>query len=104
MAFYHVVLFCTIMFLWYMFANAQGIIDKKNSYLVPEKTRQLFLPSVRSRKISQRAFQDLDVLAARSFGKRGSDCFGGLCGKRLGKYAGARMYGKRNIDMNQLKW
>uniref|UniRef100_A0A6P7GC39 Uncharacterized protein LOC114340405 n=2 Tax=Diabrotica virgifera virgifera TaxID=50390 RepID=A0A6P7GC39_DIAVI len=100
MAFHHVVSFCTIMVIWHiLLTNAQESLEKKDSYMLPDRTRDL----LRSRKISQRAFQNMDLLVARSFGKRASDCSGGMCGKRIPEFSGARLYGKRNTDMDQLK-
>nr|QNT17938.1 allatotropin [Colaphellus bowringi] len=104
MAFHHVALFFTLIFLWHILASAS--LETSGSYMSPEKSRHLFLyrPLRSTRKISQRAFQDMDLFTARGYGKRGSDCFGGrLCGKRMPEFSGARLYGKRNIDGNQLK-
>ncbi|XP_074038211.1 uncharacterized protein [Leptinotarsa decemlineata] len=106
MAFHHVALFFTLIFLWHILASAQSSVENRRSYMSPEKSRRLFLhqPLRSTRKISQRAFQDMDLFTARGYGKRSSDCFGGrLCGKRIPEFSGARLYGKRNIDRNQLK-
>ncbi|XP_018565102.1 uncharacterized protein LOC108906353 [Anoplophora glabripennis] len=104
MAFYHVVLFFTIIFLWHILANAQISSENQKQYVSPEKSRNLFLhqPIRSTRKISQRAFQDLDLFTARGYGKR-ANCPGGFCGKRMPAFSGARLYGKRNSDINQLK-
>ncbi|KAJ8937423.1 hypothetical protein NQ318_007882 [Aromia moschata] len=105
MAFHHVALFFTIIFLWHLLASAQLSLASQRSYLSPEKSRNLLLrqPLRSTRKISQRAFQDMDLFTARGYGKR-SDCAGRLCGKRMPEFSGARLYGKRNIDITQLKW
>lgn len=105
MAFHHVVLFFTIIFLWHILANAQISSENQKQYMSPEKSRNLFLhqPIRSTRKISQRAFQDLDLFTARGYGKR-AYCPGGFCGKRMPALSVARLYGKRNGDFNQIKW
>ncbi|CAH1179226.1 unnamed protein product [Phaedon cochleariae] len=105
MAFHQIILLFTIIFLWHILANAQDSMENREGYFSPGKPRHLFLhqPQRSTRKISQRAFQDMDLFTARGYGKRGSECFGNTCGKRIPAFSGARLYGKRNIDMNQLK-
>lgn len=108
MAFHHVALFFTIFFLWYILVSAQSSLEARDLYLSPHKSRQLYLhqPSRGMKKISQRAFKDMELYTARGYGKRSSNCDGDrFCGKRMPKFSGARLYGKRNIDVNeQLKW
>ncbi|KAJ8922168.1 hypothetical protein NQ315_004103 [Exocentrus adspersus] len=103
MAFHHVALFFTIIFLWHILANAQFSLESQKQYMSPGKSRNLFLlqPMRSTRKISQRAFQNLDLSTARGYGKRG-DCPRGFCGKRMPEFSGARLYGKRDIDVDHI--
>ncbi|KAG5880160.1 hypothetical protein JTB14_036918 [Gonioctena quinquepunctata] len=106
MAFHHVAIFFTLIFLWHILASTHADLENSGNYISPEKSRELFVHRpLRTRKISQRAFQDMDLFTARGYGKRGSDCMGGrFCGKRIPEFSGARLYGKRHIDGNQLNW
>ncbi|XP_057672096.1 uncharacterized protein LOC130903785 [Diorhabda carinulata] len=101
MACHHVIIFCALMIIWHiLLASTQDPLPLKDRYLVPQRTRDL----LRTRKMSQRAFKNMDLLVARSFGKRaGSECYGGMCLRGFPEFAGARGYGKRSIDVNQLK-
>lgn len=104
MAVHHLVLFCTLIFLWHILVKAN---PADGDYVSPEKSRPLFLhqPLRSARKVNQRAFQDLDLFTARGYGKRSLGCVDGkFCGKRMPEFSGARLYGKRNIEMTQFKW
>ncbi|CAG9864432.1 unnamed protein product [Phyllotreta striolata] len=105
MALRHVVIFNTIVVLWCLQGDARATadaVDKKDAYLVQDKVRRLFFPAIDARKISQRAaFQNIDLLTARSFGKR-AECYGGSCEKRVPQF-GARLYGKRDFDFGRLR-
>ncbi|VEN57981.1 unnamed protein product, partial [Callosobruchus maculatus] len=86
MACHNAILFFTVVLLWLIYASAQrsaGLFDSRSSEFYPGSAGSVaFLhhPLRVERKIAQRAFQNMDLSVARSFGKR--DCYGKECVKR----------------------
>ncbi|CAH1986389.1 unnamed protein product [Acanthoscelides obtectus] len=107
MACHNVIVFFTVLFLWLIYASAQRsveLFDSRGGEFYPgNKGSVAFLhqPLRVQRKIAQRAFQNMDLSVARSFGKR--DCYGKDCVKREPQFSGARLYGKRNTNNRQFK-
>nr|CAH7752101.1 unnamed protein product [Callosobruchus chinensis] len=107
MACHNTILFFTVVLLWLIYASAQrsaGLFDSRSSEFYPGNAGSVAFvnhPLRVERKIAQRAFQNMDLSVARSFGKR--DCYGKECVKREPQFSGARLYGKRNINSRQFK-